>query len=77
MNVKKNILIFSDWYLPAYKAGGPVKSIAALTYHLKEDYTFYIITGNKDLFSSEPYPHIQSNGWNILPNGEHVFYFSD
>src|ERR1700756_686417 len=77
MKIKKNIVIFIDWYLPAYKAGGPVKSAAALVYYLKNEFNFYIITGNKDLFASEPYKGIKSNEWNTLPNGEQVFYFSD
>ncbi|HTA62570.1 MAG TPA: glycosyltransferase [Bacteroidia bacterium] len=77
MKTKKTILIFADWYLPAYKAGGPVKSIAALVFYLKDEFNFYIITGNKDLFSSESYKDIKSNQWNVLPNGEQVFYFSD
>ncbi len=77
MNSQKNILVFIDWYLPAYKAGGPVKSIAALVFHLKEEFNFYIITSNKDLFSTEPHQNIKSNNWNLLPNGEQVFYFSD
>lgn len=77
MSAKKNILIFIDWYLPAYKAGGPVKSIAALVFHLKDAFNFYIITSNKDLFSTEPHQNIKSNSWNVLPNSEQVFYFSD
>ena len=77
MGAKKNILVFIDWYLPAYKAGGPVKSIASLVFHLKEEFNFYIITGDKDLFSAEPHQGIKSNAWNVLHNGEHVFYFSD
>lgn len=77
MKAKKNILIFTDWYLPAYKAGGPVKSVSALVYYLKDEFNFYIITGNKDLFATEPHKGIKSNEWNILPNGEQVFYFSD
>ena len=77
MKTKKNILIFADWYLPAYKAGGPVKSIAALAFYLKNAFNFYIITSNKDLFSSESHKGIKSNEWNVLPNGEQVFYFSD
>lgn len=77
MKTKKNILVFADWYLPAYKAGGPVKSIAALVYYLKNDFNFYIVTGNKDLFATEPHKGIKSNEWNVLPNGEQVFYFSD
>ncbi len=63
--------------MPSYKAGGPVKSVAALVFHLKEEFNFYIITGNKDLFSTEPHKGIKSNEWNVLANGEQVFYFSD
>ena len=63
--------------MPSYKAGGPVKSVAALAFHLKDEFNFYIITGNKDLFSTEPHKGIKSNEWNVLPNGEQVFYFSD
>ncbi len=77
MKEKKNILVFTDWYLPAYKAGGPVKSVAALAFYLKEDFNFYIITGNKDVFAKEPLKNIESNQWQVLPNGEKVYYFSD
>lgn len=63
--------------MPSYKAGGPVKSVAALVFHLKDAFNFYIITGNKDLFSTEPHTHITSNAWNTLANGEQVFYFSN
>jgi len=43
------IVIFVDWYYPAYKAGGPIKSIYNLVQALKTDYLFYIITSNCDL----------------------------
>ena len=77
MKDKKNILIFTDWYLPAYKAGGPVKSIAALVFYLKDAFNFYIITGDKDVFATEPHKNIKSNAWQVLSNGEQVYYFSD
>ena len=48
-----------------------------MVFHLKDAFNFYIITGNKDLFSTEPHKNIKSNEWNVLANGEHVFYFSD
>jgi len=28
---KKKILVFIDWYLPGYKAGGPVRSMANIS----------------------------------------------
>ncbi|CAN5434615.1 hypothetical protein BH10BAC1_BH10BAC1_14720 [soil metagenome] len=30
---KKKVLIFIDWYLPGYKAGGPRQSVANLVAH--------------------------------------------
>ena len=77
LKVKKNILIFTDWYLPAYKAGGPVKSIAALVFYLKDEFNFYIITSNRDVFAVKPHKNIKSNTWQTLINGEQVYYFSD
>src|SRR4051812_19810873 len=76
MTKKKNILVFSDWYLPAYKAGGPVKSLAALAYHLKEEFNFYILTSNKDAFSKIALP-VKPDEWVTLSNGEKVFYLSE
>lgn len=76
MQVKKNILILSDWYLPAYKAGGPVKSIAALTHHLKNDFNFFVLTSNKDAFSKEPLP-VPANEWVTGNNGERIYYWGD
>ncbi len=76
MSSKKNILVLTDWYLPAYKAGGPVKSLAALTYHLKNDYNFYILTSNKDAFTKTPLP-VKADEWITLNSDEKVYYLSD
>ncbi|EMB4673108.1 glycosyltransferase [Proteus mirabilis] len=45
----KRILIITNYYFPAKKAGGPVKSIKNLVSFLKEKYSFNIITSNRDL----------------------------
>jgi glycosyltransferase involved in cell wall biosynthesis len=76
MEVKKNILVLSDWYLPAYKAGGPVKSLAALTHHLKNDFNFFILTSNKDAFSKTPLP-VKADEWITGNNGERIYYLGD
>lgn len=76
MSAKKNILVLTDWYLPAYKAGGPVRSLAAMVLHLKDHYNFYILTSNKDAFDKTPLP-VKTDEWVTLSNGEKVFYMSD
>jgi glycosyltransferase involved in cell wall biosynthesis len=74
--MKKRVLIFIDWYLPGYKAGGPIQSIANLVDHLKDEFEFSIITRDTDYCEVTPYPNIKSNEWNLLPNGVKVYYFS-
>jgi glycosyltransferase involved in cell wall biosynthesis len=73
---KKKILIFIDWFLPGYKAGGPIQSCANLISHLKDEFEFSVITRDADYCETEPYPGIISNSWNTLPDGTRVFYIS-
>ncbi|WP_439883008.1 glycosyltransferase [Pontibacter sp. MBLB2868] len=75
MNGKPSILIFIDWYLPGYKAGGPIQSCANLVEHLKGQADFYIITRNTDYCSEEAYTSVVSDEWNEV-NGAQVYYFS-
>lgn len=72
---KRNILVLSDWYLPAYKAGGPVKSLATLVFHLKDEFNFFIITSDKDAFDEKPLP-VKTDAWGEGRNGEKIFYAS-
>ncbi|KAA3649608.1 MAG: glycosyltransferase [Bacteroidetes bacterium] len=45
---KPNVLIFIDWFYPAFKAGGPIKSVFNMAEALKEEYAFHIVTSNLD-----------------------------
>ena len=45
----KTIFISIPWFTPAYKAGGPVQSIANMVQELNEGYRFYIYCSNEDL----------------------------
>lgn len=72
---KKTILILCDWFLPGYMAGGPIQSIATLTHHLKDEFTFKIITTDRDFKSSRPYENIPINQWTSY-EGREVFYVS-
>ncbi|MBK7964605.1 MAG: glycosyltransferase [Bacteroidetes bacterium] len=76
MNHKKKILIFVDWYLPGYKAGGPIRSIANMYSHLKNDYDFRIVTSDLDLHEEIPYPLVKSDQWTKGPDGSDVLYLS-
>ena len=74
---KPKILVLIDWYLPGYKAGGPIQSIHNLVKILKPNYDFAIITMNKDHTSSIPYEDVESDRWTKAPDGNRIWYFSD
>jgi len=76
MERKKKILVFTDWYLPGYKAGGPIQSVANIVGHLKNDFDFHIVTSDRDFLSSTRYENISVDSWNKMPDGSSVFYFS-
>jgi len=73
----KKILIFIDWFLPGYKAGGPISSNANLIEHLKDEFEFFVVTRDTDYCETTPYPGVVSNAWNTLPNGAKVYYISN
>ena len=73
---KKKIVVLIDWYLPGYKAGGPIQSVANIVARLKGDFDFAIITDDTDANETKPYPNIKSNEWNVLADGTRVYYFS-
>lgn len=45
---KKKILIVYDYFDPAYKAGGPIRSLVNLVKLMEELFDFYILTSNQD-----------------------------
>ncbi len=76
MSEKKKILVFIDWFLPGYKAGGPIRSVANMIEHLSEDFIFKIITADTDYLEIEPYKNIKSNKWIMLNENTSVYYLS-
>ncbi|MBS1763373.1 MAG: glycosyltransferase family 4 protein [Bacteroidetes bacterium] len=73
---KKKILVAIDWYLPGYKAGGPIRSCANIISNLKNDFDFSVVTSDTDFSDNTPYPTVKSDQWNTLPDGTRVYYFS-
>ncbi|MBC5991628.1 glycosyltransferase [Pontibacter cellulosilyticus] len=76
LNKKRRILITIDWFVPGYKAGGPIQSCANLIAHLKDSFEFWVITRDTDYCSDTPYQGITSDCWNQLEENVHVYYFS-
>ncbi len=73
---KKRILIFIDWYLPGYKAGGPIRSVANMLAQLSGSYEFWLVTRNTDYLETEEYKNIVSNEWLQISVNQNVIYLS-
>ncbi len=71
---RKKILVFCDYYLPGYKSGGGMRTIANMIDRLGESYDFFVVTRNHDgPFDKKPYKSVKYNEWNKLGNAN-VFY---
>ena len=67
------ILVFVAYYLPGYKAGGPIRTIDNMVDRLSDYFTFKIITLDRDLGDITPYPGIKQNTWNQV--GKAMVYY--
>jgi glycosyltransferase involved in cell wall biosynthesis len=78
INKKKSkpiILCFSSFYLPGFKSGGLVRSIANFVESLSDEFDIRIICRNKDI-DGKPYSNIRINSWNLVGKAK-VFYASN
>jgi glycosyltransferase involved in cell wall biosynthesis len=69
------VITLVDYYLPGYKAGGPIQSLANMVDRLGDEFQFKIVTANRDFDDIKPYPGIKANNWNRVGNAD-VFYMS-
>ena len=67
------ILVFSGYYFPGYKGGGPIKTIKNLFDQTGNSISYKLITSDRDLGDTLPYNSIENNSWNTVGNAE-VFY---
>ncbi|WP_180061049.1 glycosyltransferase family 4 protein [Acinetobacter sp. YH12124] len=69
------VLILTPYFLPGFKGGGPVKSIASIISSLSEHYQFKILCYNFDL-GGAVYENIKENKWIEYSENVQVFYSS-
>ena len=61
---KKGILTFVGFYLPGYKAGGPIRTLSNMVDRLGNELQFQIVTADRDFGDKKPYPGIKIDAWN-------------
>ena len=69
----KNILISIDWFLPAYKAGGPIQSVHNIVEQLSHKFKFYIVTSNCDIDGVLDIPNTILNKWTRKENYQIIY----
>jgi glycosyltransferase involved in cell wall biosynthesis len=57
------VLVFVRHYLPGYKFGGPVRSIANMVDHLGDEFDFRVVTSDRDLGDPGAYSGVTPNAW--------------
>lgn len=70
------ILCFVAVYLPGYRSGGPVRTIANFVDHLGDEFDIRIVTSDRDALDTEAYHNVVVDDWNTVGNAT-VFYASN
>jgi glycosyltransferase involved in cell wall biosynthesis len=69
------ILILSAFYAPGNKGGGSARSVMNLVDALGGEFSFRVVTGDRDLGDADPYQDIVTNRW-IQLNKAEVMYLT-
>lgn len=70
------ILCFVSYYLPGYRSGGPIRTIANFADQLGDEFDIWIVCRDRDELDTEAYPNVVIDGWNKVGKA-HVFYASE
>lgn len=67
-----SVLIFSAYFAPAYRAGGPIRTLEALSVRASSKYRLAVLTSNADLGVSEPLD-VRPDSW-VRRDGVQIYY---
>ena len=73
--MKPRLLILIDWFDPAFKAGGPIRSILNLVPLIRDDFEIRILTSDQDVDNGGSLD-VTSNEWIHHASGAMVKYLS-
>jgi glycosyltransferase involved in cell wall biosynthesis len=72
---KPRVLMFVGSYLPGYKAGGPIRSLAGIVERLSQWFDFSVFTRDRDIGEQVPYAEVRPDTWQPVGAAK-VFYAS-
>lgn len=71
----KTVLAFMSHYLPGYKAGGPIRTVANMVEALGDGIDYKIVTADRDLLDVDPYRGVLPGKWQKVGKAS-VMYLS-
>ena len=72
-SAQPNVLCVTDYYLPGFRGGGPIRTIENMRQQLVGKVNISIFTRDRDLNSDDPYPDIKANEWLNTQSGQ-IYY---
>ncbi len=69
-------MVFIDWFYPAFKAGGPIKSMSNMVSLLSNDIDFFFVTSDRDLLDNKAYENVRLDVWVKKPDYS-IIYLSE
>src|SRR5437868_1768465 len=73
---RPRVLVFVDYYLPGFKFGGPVRTLANMSARMASHYEFFVFTADRDEGDAQPYPQVPLNQWTRAEDAM-VYYTAD
>lgn len=72
---RPRILAFLSSYLPAFRSGGPIRTLEAMTAQMSDEWEFLIVAADRDLGDDGPFPDVPVDTWTRCGSAR-VFYRS-
>ena len=76
MSSEHSILMFTDWYYPAQRAGGPIQSTKNMVNLLAKTHTIKVVCRSTDWGMKSPMENLELNVWMKQVNGVEIMYLS-
>ena len=77
MTRKPKILLLTEWFVPGYRAGGPIRSCVNFAEQMSAHYDIYVLTTNQDYGDNTPYANIQPDTWIRSESNRYSVYYLD
>ena len=75
-DTRHTVLVLCDYFLPGFRAGGVLRTVANMLALLGSEFRFRIVTRARDHTKTGPYPDIEPYTW--LPRSDsEVLYLSE